>query len=76
MDRKYLTVGACVASLALAVLMTPVLARGVSQAQRDACDRAAQYVRPALSAREKEAWIANCLADATVGSPPKKNRGY
>jgi hypothetical protein len=76
MDRKYLTVGACVASLALAVLMTPVLARGVTQAQRDACDRAAQYVRPALNWREKEAWIAGCLADATVGSPPKKSRNY
>ena len=75
MDRKYLTVGACVAFLALAVLMTPALA-GVSPAQRTACERAALYVRPALTAREKEAWIANCLADATVGSPPKKNREY
>jgi len=76
MDRKYLTVVACVASLALAMLMTPVLARGVTQAQRDACDRAARHVRPALGAREKEAWITNCLADATVGSPPKKSRNY
>lgn len=76
MDRKSLTVGACVASLALATLTTPVLARAVTQAQRDACWRAAQYVRPALGAREREAWIAGCLADATVGSPPKKSRNY
>jgi hypothetical protein len=76
MDRKYLTVGRCAAALALAVLMSPVLARPVTQAQRDACWRAAEYVRPALNWREKEAWIAGCLADATVGSPPKKSRNY
>jgi len=76
MDRKYLTVGVCVASLALAMLMTPVLARAVTQAQRDACERAAFNVRPALGPREREAWIAGCLADATVGSPPKKSRNY
>lgn len=73
---KRITIGVAVAALALSTLMTPVLARGVTQAQRDACDRAAEYVRPALSAREKEAWIAGCLADATVGSPPKKSRNY
>ena len=77
MDWKYLTIGTCAAALALAVLMTPVLAGGgVTQAQRDACWRAAEYVRPALGPREKEAWIAGCLADATVGSPPKKSRNY
>jgi hypothetical protein len=75
MDRKCLAVGTC-AALALAVLMTPVMARPVTQAQRDACWRAAEYVRPALNWREKEAWIAGCLADATVGSPPKKSRNY
>jgi len=75
MDWKYLTVGACVTSLALPVLMTPVLA-GVSQAQRAACERAAEHVSPPLYAGEKEAWIANCLADAAGGSPPKKNRHY
>jgi hypothetical protein len=76
MDKKCLTIGACVASLALAALMTPAFGRPVTQAQRDACERAAIYVRPALAAREKEAWIANCLADATAGSPPKKGREY
>jgi hypothetical protein len=76
MDMKCLTAGACVASLVLAVLPSPVLARGVTQAQRTACERAAFNVRPALTAREMEAWIANCLADATVGSPPKKSRNY
>lgn len=76
MDEKYLTVGACVASLTLAVLITPALGKPVTQAQRDACERAALDVRPALRADEKEAWIANCLADATAGSPPKKGRDY
>ena len=75
MDRKYLTVGTCVASLAMAAFMPPALA-GVSQAQRTACEKAAEQVRPALRADEKEAWIANCLADATAGSPPRKRRDY
>ena len=76
MDSRYLMIGTCAASLALSVLITPAFGRPVTQAQRDACDRAAFNVRPALGAREREAWIANCLADATVGSPPKKGRDY
>ncbi len=76
MDRRYLMVGACAASLALSALTIPAFGKPVTQAQRDACDRAAFKVRPALNAREKEAWIAGCLADATVGSPPKKSRDY
>ena len=75
MKLKSLTIGACVASLALAVLTPPAVA-GVSQAARTACERAAERVLPALRADEKEAWIANCLADASAGSPPKKDRNY
>ena len=36
----------------------------------DACWRAANRVRPALRAREKEAYITNCIADWTAGTPP------
>ena len=71
MKLKSLTIGACVASLALAVLMPPAVA-GVSQAARTACERAAERVLPALRADEKEAWIANCLADATRWVSTKK----
>ena len=76
MRPQHLTFGACAASLALAVLVPPAVAGGVTPAQRTACDKAAERVRPALRADEKEAWIANCLADATAGSPPKKDRSY
>jgi hypothetical protein len=77
MDGRYLIIGTCAASLALSVAVTtPTFARPVTQAQRDACDRAAFNVRPALGPREREGWIASCLADATVGSPPKKGRDY
>ncbi|HSD93427.1 MAG TPA: hypothetical protein VLB11_10435 [Methyloceanibacter sp.] len=36
----------------------------------DACWYNANQVRPALNAREREAYIANCIADYTAGSPP------
>jgi hypothetical protein len=36
----------------------------------DACWRAANRVLPRLSAREKEAYITNCIADWTAGTPP------
>ena len=75
MKRQDLMIGACVTALALAALM-PASVAGVSPAQRTACEKAAEQVRPALRADEKEAWIANCLADATAASPPKKDRGY
>ena len=43
---------------------TPVFA--APQWVEDACVR----VRPALDAREREAYVANCIADYTAGSPP------
>ncbi len=76
MKRQELTIGACAAFLALAALMPPAVAGGVTPAQRTACEKAAARVLPALRADEKEAWIANCLADATAGTPPKKDRNY
>lgn len=36
----------------------------------DLCWYHANRVLPALSAREREAYVANCLADYTAGSPP------
>lgn len=76
MKPQHLMIGACVTSLALAALVPASVAGGVTPAQRTACEKAAEQVRPALRADEKEAWIANCLADAKAGSPPKKDRGY
>ena len=52
-----------VASLALAALSAPALA--VSKHTRAACEAKAEQVRPALRAGEKEAYIANCLANAS-----------
>jgi hypothetical protein len=40
----------------------------------DACWRAGSRVLPALSAREREAYVANCIADWTAGTPPPRGR--
>ena len=42
----------------------------------DACRRAAVRVLPALSAREVEAYIANCIADWTAGTPPPQSKKH
>ena len=39
-----------------------------------ACWRAANRILPALSAREREAYVANCIADWTAGTPPPTGR--
>jgi hypothetical protein len=62
MKRKTVTIG--VALIAVAALMTP--ASAVSEKTRKACAAQAEQVRPALRAGEKEAFIANCLANATA----------
>ena len=36
----------------------------------DLCWRAAQRVTPILTEPEKEAYVANCIADWTAGTPP------
>ena len=46
---------------------------GVSQETRDACWRAAERVSPILTQPEKEQYVANCLANASAGTPPPKN---
>ena len=52
-------------AVCLAVSAAPSFA-GLSQAVREACEKKADAVRPVLRAGEREAYIANCLADATV----------
>jgi hypothetical protein len=54
------------------VLATPAFA--APQWVESACWRAANRVLPALDWREKEAWIANCIADWTAGTPPPQGR--
>jgi hypothetical protein len=39
-----------------------------------ACWRYAQRVTPYLTEREKEAYITNCIADWTAGTPPPQGR--
>lgn len=51
------------------VFATP--AASAPQWVEDACWYNASRVLPALNAREREAYIANCIADWTAGSPPK-----
>jgi hypothetical protein len=70
MNRK--SVMGVIASLTLATLMTPAFA--APQWVETACWRAANRVLPALSAREREAYIANCKADWTAGTPPPQGR--
>jgi hypothetical protein len=55
-------------------IATPVVA--APQWVEDACWRQANRVLPRLDAREREAYIANCIADWTAGSPPKRHRRY
>ena len=56
------------------VFATPAFA--APQWVETACWRAANRVLPALSEREKEAYITNCIADWTAGTPPQGlNRG-
>ena len=51
---------------------TPAFA--APQSVEDACWRYAQRVTPHLSAREREAYITNCIADWTAGTPPPQGR--
>ena len=56
----------------LIVSATPAFA--APQWVEDACWRAGNRVLPALTAREREAYIANCIADWTAGTPPPQGR--
>jgi hypothetical protein len=59
MITKFLMVAMSIAAL----VVTPALA--VSDSTRRACEAKAEQVRPALRAGEKEAYIANCLANSS-----------
>lgn len=49
----------------------------VSQEVRNACERKADEVRPMLNAPQREAFIANCIADATWSpGTQKKDKSY
>jgi len=52
----------------LVLSATPAFA--APQWVEDLCWYHANRVLPALTAREREAYIANCIADWTAGSPP------
>lgn len=62
MKRKAVTIG--VVFLTLGALMTPALA--VSEKTREYCEQLADKQLPHLTAPEREAFIANCLADASA----------
>ena len=59
---------------AAAIVLTATPAFAAPQWVETACWRAANRVLPALSAREREAYIANCIADWTAGTPPPQGR--
>ena len=52
------------------VVFTATPALAVPQWVEDDCWYHAVRVRPALDPREREAWVVNCIADFTAGSPP------
>jgi hypothetical protein len=66
MTMKTLTAGLAGLVLGAAAIpvATPVLAE-VSEAARKACETKADTHQPALNAVDREAFIANCLADAS-----------
>jgi len=56
--------------LAWMALVNVTSASAAPQWVEDRCWYHAQRVLPALTEREKEAYIANCIADWTAGTPP------
>jgi hypothetical protein len=56
--------------LAWMALVNVTSAAAAPQRVEDRCWYHAQRVLPALTEREKEAYIANCIADWTAGTPP------
>ena len=72
------TMPVCAALLLASALISVV---GAATAQvtpevRRACERKAMEVRPILNAPQREAFIANCLADATWSPNTKKGTNY
>jgi hypothetical protein len=71
MTRTSVTIG--IAGLALVAATTSPAFADVSDQVRKACEAKADQVRPALRTPEREAFIANCLADATATPGQKSN---
>ena len=71
MTRKVAAIG--IAVLGIAAIVNPGFAQ-VTNAVRKACEAKADQVRPALRTPEREAFITNCLADATATQGSKKNQ--
>jgi hypothetical protein len=65
-----MTCKAVLSGVVFGALVVPAYGGGVSQETRDACWRAAQQVSPILTEPEKEQYVANCIANATAGTPP------
>ena len=63
--KRNLAIIAGLVAMAAMLNVTPGSA-AVSQKVRNACERQAELVTPALRASEKEDYIANCLANATA----------
>ena len=66
-------IACCAALVSAAGLMSTAgpASAGVSADVRKACTRKADAHQPPLRAPEREAFIANCLANATAGSGKK-----
>jgi hypothetical protein len=55
-------------------VLSATTAFAAPQRVEDACWRYANRVTPYLTQREKEAYITNCIADWTAGTPPPQGR--
>jgi hypothetical protein len=73
MKRKSVAIRAAgVASLLLSAMLSPAWA--ASEEVRTICLFEAFDVRPRLNAPQIEAYVANCIADATAAKPRKRRR--
>ena len=63
-----------IAMVVAGLILCATPASAAPQSVEDACWRYAQRVTPHLSAREREAYITNCMADWTAGTPPPQGR--
>jgi hypothetical protein len=69
--KRMLLIGAGFIAVASLLGTTTPAAAAASPQVRKACEKQADLVRPALRADEREAFIANCLANNTP-TPRKK----
>ncbi len=60
--------------LAAAIVLTATPAFAAPQWVEDACWRYANRILPAPTGREREKYVANCIADSTAGTPPPQGR--